>query len=162
MKRNVFYLFIFIGFICFGSCKNAVTGKPEATGGIQWLTIDEGLTKGSTAGKKILVQIETDSCKWCDIMHDKTYSNETLAAFINENLIPIRFNTLFKDSLEFRGKKYGPKKIGRLDIHELAEEWMIYNYTYPTTIIMDPGFNQLVKFTGAKDPDQFLLELKKM
>lgn len=161
MKSSVFSFTLTVVLLSFLSCKEGVTSKPK-TDGVQWLTIDQALKAENPENKRYIVQIETDSCKWCDIMHENTYSNKSLSDFINQNFIPVKFNCLYMDTLEFKGKKYGPKKIGRLQIHELADLWLVYLYTYPTTIIMDPEFNQLIKFTGAKDPDQFLLELKKM
>ena len=72
-----------------------------------------------------------------DILHENTYSNEIPAGLINENFITVTFNNLYADTLDFKGKKYGPKKIGRLQMHKLADLWLVDLYIFPTNIIMD-------------------------
>ncbi|MBK6566718.1 MAG: DUF255 domain-containing protein [Saprospiraceae bacterium] len=41
---------------------------------LKWLDIKEGLTYQNTGNKKYIVKIEADSCKWCKIMDEKTYT----------------------------------------------------------------------------------------
>lgn len=143
------------------ACKNE-KGTVSSSDGVQWYEIKQALELPNPDGKRYLVQIEQDSCKWCKVMHEQTYTFPALVSYLNENYIAVKFDTHLKDSLLFKGEMYGPKKIGRLPVHSLADKWLNYWYDYPTTIIFDKDFNRLVKFSGYKDPDQFLLELKKM
>jgi thioredoxin-related protein len=159
LMRNYIILLLCIASLV--ACKNE-KNMSSSEDLVKWHDIKAGLDLPNPDGKKYLVSIETDSCKWCAIMNEKTYTFPALAEYINENFIPVKFNTLTKDSLSFKGEMYGPKKIGLLPIHGLADKWLNYWYYYPTVIIFDKDFNQLVKFSGYKDPDQFLLELKKM
>lgn len=156
------YIFALAGFVLFFvACKNETGAKINA-GSIGWMDTQEALQLPNAEGKRYIVQIETDSCKWCKVMDDNTYSFKPLVEFINDNYIPVKLNTLHKDTIVFKGEAYGPIKIGNLDIHGLADKWLNYWYNYPTTIIFDKDFNQIMKFSGYKDPDIFLLELKKL
>ena len=156
-----FILIFLCSFLLSGlfSCKETTVNKETA---FTWMDIKEGLAYQNTDNKKYIIQIEQDSCKWCKIMDEKTYTYEPLAEYLKEKFVTIKFDTKYTDTLEFKGEKFGPTTIGLLKIHGLADKWLNYWYHYPTTIIMDKDMNQITKFSGYKDPDEFLLELKKL
>lgn len=147
------------GILFIYSCKEK---EPPPVNSLQWLSIGEGLKYENKEGKSYLVQIVNDSCKWCDIMDENCFSHPELISYLHTRYIPIKFNILYSDTLEFQGKNYAIKTIGRTKIHSLADEWLHYWYFYPTTILMDKDFNRITKFSGYKDPTAFLMELKKM
>jgi thioredoxin-related protein len=158
---NYFIKIFVLSFVVSGlfSCKeNNVKNETE----FKWMDIKEGLAYQNTSNKKYIVQIEADSCKWCKIMDEKTYSYKPLTDYLKENYINIKFDTKYADTLEFKGEKFGTTTIGLLKIHALADKWLNFWYNYPTTVIMDKDMNVITKFSGYKDPDQFLLELKNM
>jgi len=104
---------------------------------IEWLSIEEAVEKNKLAPRKILVDVYTDWCGWCKRMMATTYADENVAAYINRNFYPVKFDAEGKDTVMFQGKKYSPVSNAPRTTHPLAAELLQGNMMYPTTLFMN-------------------------
>lgn len=59
---------------------------------VQWSGYEAGMKKISEQNKKGFIHFYTDWCKYCKMMTQKTFSDEAVAAYLNQNFVPIRVN----------------------------------------------------------------------
>ena len=86
---------------------------------VKWLSIAEMQVAYKKKPKPILVDVYTSWCGWCKVMDKETYSNEKVAAYINEKYYAVKFDAESKDSVEWNGKKYGYNAQNK--INDLAQ-----------------------------------------
>ncbi|HEY9661421.1 MAG TPA: thioredoxin domain-containing protein [Allocoleopsis sp.] len=55
-----------------------------------WPWCDEALEKARQENKPIFLSIGYSSCHWCTVMEGEAFSEPTIAAFMNENYVPIK------------------------------------------------------------------------
>ena len=69
-------------------------GVPEVNkpSKINWLDFNTGFVKAQKEGKIAIIDCYTEWCGWCKVMDKKTFSNDSIAARMNENYIAIKFN----------------------------------------------------------------------
>ncbi len=77
-----------------------------ASGGVKWVTFDEGLSQAKKEKKFLLVDFFTDWCKWCKVMDEKTYSDPGVQKTISENFIMARVNPEKPGTVHFMGQEY--------------------------------------------------------
>lgn len=132
----------------------------EENGLVQWLTFKEAQEKNKLIPKPFLVDIYTDWCGWCKVMMKTTYSNPGLAAYINQNFYPVKFNAETKDTIEFNGKIYKPLSPEPRTPHELAVFFLGGSLSYPSTVFMTNQFQYRLLSQGylkENDLEPFLV-----
>lgn len=92
--------------------------KPIA--GLKWYTLKEALELNKKAPKKIIIDIYTDWCGWCKRMDKETFEHPAIAAYLNANYYPVKFNAEGKDSIEFAGHKFSNPGQGGRSTHQFA------------------------------------------
>jgi thioredoxin-related protein len=135
-------------------------GQNEENGLVQWLTFKEAQEKNKSFQKPFLVDIYTDWCGWCKVMMRTTYSNPGLAAYINQNFWPVKFNAETKDTIEFNGKIYKPLSPAPRTPHELALFFLGQSLSYPSTVFMANEFQYRLLSQGylkEQDIEPFLV-----
>ncbi len=71
-----------------------VLGSMQASAeGINWKTYEEGMAKAKAEGKKVYINFHADWCYYCKVMKQKTFTDKTLAAYLNEKFVAIRIDT---------------------------------------------------------------------
>jgi len=128
------------------------SGKPikqKKINGIQWLSFEEAQAKMKENPKKVFIDIYTDWCGWCKVMDKKTFSNQKVINYINENFYAIHFDAETADSILFKDKKYG--RIEKSKVNALAAELMQNELSYPTTIFFDELFVNPMPLPGYLD-----------
>lgn len=68
-----------------GSLPDPVSAKE-----IAWQRFADGIARGKTENKKIFLHFYARWCGACKIMENKTFTDPTVIAYINENFIPIK------------------------------------------------------------------------
>jgi len=53
-------------------------------------TWEEAFAEAKTTGKYVFVDAYTDWCYWCKVMDKETFTDEAIAAYLNEEFIPIK------------------------------------------------------------------------
>lgn len=117
---------------------------------VKWMTIKEAVEASKKQSRPVLMDFYTDWCGWCKRMMATTYADENLAAYINQNFYPVKFDAEGKDTVEFQGKKYIPTSPAPKTPHPLAVELLQGKLMYPTTLFMN-NYN--------KEKDDFLFKI---
>jgi thioredoxin-related protein len=66
----------------------------------------EAIKKADTEKKPVMIDFVTDWCRWCDTLDARTYSDQEVAAYINEHVIPIKIDAEKGEGIQI-AKKYG-------------------------------------------------------
>ncbi|MFK7905510.1 MAG: thioredoxin family protein [Chitinophagales bacterium] len=123
---------------------------------VNWISFEEAFAKIETKPKPILIDFYTSWCGWCKTMMKTTYSNEEVAAYINENFYAVKFDAEGKDTINYFGKEY----VSQQRTHQLAIKLLGKQQRYPSTLFVDPNtkFSLLVpSYIKPKQMPPFLI-----
>ena len=132
------------------------------TGGMKWITMEEASNLKNTDGKKFLVDVYTDWCGWCKVMDKKTFTDNSVKKYLQENYHLVKFNAEQTDPIKFKNKTYSWAELGRNGINMLAVDILGNQMSYPTLVYFDENLNKINVSPGYKGPEQLLAELKGM
>ena len=124
--------------VCFLS--SPLLAQEEPNGRVNWLSFEEAQEKNKQVERPFLIDVYTDWCGWCKHMMKTTYSNPNIAAYINTNFYPVKFNAEIKDTIEFNGTRYKPTSKEPKTPHELAIKFLGSSLSYPSTIFVTNNF----------------------
>lgn len=128
--------------------------EPDHEGSlVKWMSLKEAMDKVASQPRPIIMDFYTDWCGWCKKMMATTYANHDLAAYINANFYPVKFNAETKDTITYLGQKYGPVGDGARATNALAIKLLQNKLMYPTTLFLNNfdskknefGFNMLAQ-----------------
>ncbi len=122
---------------------------------VEWLTFEEAVELSKTEKKKIFIDVYTDWCGWCKVMDKNTFNDPEIAAYLNENFYPVKFNAEQKEDVHFRGETYKFIASGRNGYHELAAGLLNNKLSFPTVVFLDEDFRIISPVPGYHKPDFF-------
>lgn len=137
--------------------QETVTAPPK----INWLTMEEALEAHKESPKQMFIDVYTEWCHWCKVMDQKTFSDEAVIEYLNENFIPVKFDAEQKEPIVFKGKTYEYTPAGRRGVHLLAYALMNNRASYPSFVVLDEELNSLAVLKGFQEKDQLLNRLKR-
>lgn len=106
---------------------------------IEWQQLtNETFVNAKQENKIVLLNLEANWCHWCHVMHDSTYANPEVIAYINAHFIPVKADQDANPELSNRYKEYG----------------------WPATIFLNAKGEDVVKRAGYISPKSFLRLLK--
>jgi len=121
---------------------------------VKWYTLEEAEKLNKVKPKKFLIDVYTDWCGWCKKMDKETFSHPVVAAYLNENFYPVKFNAESNDTIVFNGGKYiNLNKNGR-STHPLAESLLGWRMSYPSIVYLSENLEYLGPMPGYKTADQ--------
>lgn len=129
MQKLAVWLFLFLAVSGFQSFNHA-----DSKVKIKWMSLPDAEKAMKKVPKPILIDLYTDWCGWCKVMDKKTYDNEKVAAYLQENFYPVKLNAESRDSISWAGKTFGYNKQYR--INELAIYLTGGDLSFPTTIFI--------------------------
>lgn len=107
--------------------------------------------------RNVIVFIHTDWCKYCKVMHNKTFKNENVIKLLNDKFYFIDFDAEEKRKIVFNNATFDYKPNGSSSgIHELAVQLGTINgqISYPTLCVLNEK-NEIIfqysSFLNAKD-----------
>jgi thioredoxin-related protein len=135
MKKLFFILLLVIAY------STAATAKAP-----QWKKFNEGLLEAKKSGKKILVDVYTDWCKWCKEMDKNTYPDKKISEYLAKNYVIIKLNAEGNEKLNYQGKTISPQ--------EFAQGMGVDGY--PATVFLQSDGKAITLLPGYSTPDQFI------
>lgn len=106
---------------------------------IPWSTLSKTTFElAEKENKIILLNLEANWCHWCHVMHDSTYSDPKIIAYLNENFIAVKADQDANPELAVRYRDYG----------------------WPATVFLNAQGEDVVKRSGYIPPKRFLKLLK--
>jgi thioredoxin-related protein len=112
------------------SCTSSIIAQDK----IHWLTVDELELAYRQAPRPIIVDVYTSWCGWCKTMDADTYSNDSVADYINQHYYALKFDAETKDAVQWRGKTYTYNE------HYKVNEFSLFitngQMSYPTTVLL--------------------------
>ena len=128
--------------------------------GLKWYSVDDLDQMKIDPSKKILVDVYTSWCGWCKVMDRKTFTNQEVVDYLNQNFILVKFNAESRNEVNFNGKTYSFMNVGRRGANGLAVEMLGGRMGYPTLVYYDASLNKIRSSPGYKSPSQLLSELR--
>jgi len=122
---------------------------------VQWLTFEEAVEKSKTEKRKIFIDVYTDWCGWCKVMDKKTFSEATIATYLNEKYYAVKFNAEQTEDITFADHTFKFIPNGRRGYHELAVWLLQGKLSYPTVVFLDEEFKPIQPLPGYREPKDF-------
>lgn len=125
---------------------------------IKWMSWEEVIELQKVEKRKVIVDIYTDWCGWCKRMDKTTFSDDSIASYINKTYYAIKFNAESKEPIQLGDKVYNfvkkdtPKGRGH---HELALALTMGRLTYPSTVFLNEETQVIQSIPGYKDAKDF-------
>jgi len=141
------------------------TPKPQpklAQGKVEWMDLSAAMQAQEQDPKPIFIDVYTDWCGWCKVMDKKTFSQEKVASYMNENFYPVKFNAEKAPPITMGGREYKLMPAGRKKVHGLAYALLDGNLGYPAYVVLDENLQRSGFFKGYKDASSFLKEVKQL
>ena len=150
MKKVTFFVLVIVFFMTVSFIPKKET--------VQWLSVAAMQEAYSKDPKPVLLDVYTGWCGWCKVMDKETYSNEKVAAYINEHYYAVKLDAERKDSVEWNGKKFGYSK--RNKVNELAVYLLSGQMSFPTTVFLTDLKGQPTQLSGYLKPKEIEAPLR--
>lgn len=112
----------------------------------QWKKFNAGLSEAKKSGKKILVDVYTDWCKWCKEMDNNTYADKKISAYLKKYYVIIKLDAEGNEKLSYQGQPISPK--------DFAQGMGVDGY--PATVFLQSDGKPITLLPGYSTPDQFI------
>jgi len=105
MNLTKFCVCAFILALCLSfSCLNVSASEQENSekplkvtsqnsSNINWQNYENGMVRGKSESKKILINFYADWCRYCKEMDKKTFKDKSVISYLNENFVSIKVNS---------------------------------------------------------------------
>ncbi|MBQ9253946.1 MAG: DUF255 domain-containing protein [Bacteroidales bacterium] len=130
----------------------ALNGKAQTK--VNWTDVVTAATQGEKDGKKgklVFIDCYTDWCKWCKVLDEKTFSNDTIARILNYYFYPVKFNAEGQEDITLKGVEYkavkGSKRNGTHELMRLLWAGQ-QGGGYPSMVIRNSDFSALTVVMG--------------
>jgi thioredoxin-related protein len=110
---------------------------------LKWNSFNEALSLNKATPKKFLVFINTSWCNGCRVMYKTTFSDSTLAKYINEKFYLVDFNAEVNDTILFNGTSYQNNHVNGSPFHMLAMALSGNAFALPMTVFIDENYKPL-------------------
>lgn len=131
---------------------------------IKWMSINEALAAQKKNPKKIVMDVYTNWCGPCKMMDKNTFSNADVAAYVNENFYPVKFNAEGNEEVKymdktFKNPNYDPKKANTRSAPHMFT-YALGVKAYPSLVYFDEAGQYIEAIPGYLQPNQLELYLK--
>lgn len=145
MNKKVFIIgaiTLFLGVFMYNAMLS--TDKREIENAPEWRTLDAGLAEAEESGKRVLVDVYEDGCKYCRAMEQNVYPDSTVRTVLDAGYIPVKVNGNSDELITFNGEQV----ISRTWAQDKGV------YVFPGTLILDAKGNTIKQRTGFMNVDE--------
>ena len=103
-------------------------------------TFADALREATRRQKPVMVDFTTDWCRWCDTLDVHTYADDSVALFVNEQVVPIKIDAEKGEGIE------------------IAKNYSVQGY--PTILVLKADGEEIDRMLGYIEPRTFLATLK--
>ena len=118
---------------------------------INWVSIEEAQDLVKENPRKVFIDIYAEWCGWCKVMDRKTFSDDKVSNYINENYYAVRIDAESQNKITFNGKE--------LTVQDLVRSFKVQGL--PTIVFIDENFKKVKPVAGYQNASQFLKSLEK-
>jgi thioredoxin-related protein len=101
--------------------------------------MSEALQRATAEKKPVMIDFYTDWCRWCDTLDARTYSDNGVASYINDRVIPIKIDAEKGEGIDL-AKKHAVRG-------------------YPTTLVIGSDGEEIDRIVGFEPPEKFLPDI---
>lgn len=148
-------MFLRARYILLFSFLSICVSNGQAQENIEWLSIEQAVKMRELEPRKILVDLYTEWCVWCNKMDIATFRKEHIAKYINEHYYPVRFDGEYKKEVRIEGKTYKYISNGKRGYHELAVALTQGRLSYPTVVFLNEDFKIIQPIAGFRSSLEF-------
>jgi thioredoxin-related protein len=122
---------------------------------VKWYTIEEAVKLNKKKKKKIFIDLYTDWCGWCKKMDANTFSDPIIAAYLNENYYPVKFDAESSEPVTVNGQEYvNPNPGARRSSHQFAIALLSGKMSYPSFAFLDQDVKLITVLPGYNPPEK--------
>ncbi len=126
----------------------------ETMSQVKWYSMQEALELNKTNPKKFFIDVYTDWCHYCKLMDQNTFSDTSVAKYLNQHYYPVKFNAEGKDTIRFADKIFVNQNNGGRSPHDFAVALLQGKLSYPSVAFLNEQNQMLTVVPGYRTPDQ--------
>lgn len=126
-----------------------------ASAQVEWLSFEEAVEKTKSDPKPIFIDVYTDWCGWCKKMDAATFSEDKIAAMLQNDFYPVKFDAEQQESINFNNHEFKFIANGRKGYNELAVALLDGKLSYPSVVFLNEKMERITVLAGYRGPDDF-------
>jgi thioredoxin-related protein len=120
---------------------------------INWLSLEDAYKLQQTKPKKIIIDVYTGWCGWCKVMDKNTFSNATVAKYINANYYAVKLDAESTKDIKIGTTVY--KYDAQSRANQAAVALLQGQMSYPSIVYLDEKFNMIQPMPGYLNAKEF-------
>jgi thioredoxin-related protein len=136
--------------------KQSFTEQQSTAKHVEWVSLEEAQKRCEKEPRRIFIDFTTSWCGWCKTMDQNTFSNPTIAEYMNKNFYCVSFNAETSDTVYFNGQQFVNKNPGMSrSAHDFAIAVLRGQLSYPSYGIFNKARNGVAVLQGYMPPQDF-------
>ena len=128
------------------------TAYPQGKVAFRTLSEVENLQKKKP--RKVLVTFEAPFCNSCKVMNKTTFTDTSLAAYVNKHFYVVKFDVTRSDTLTFKGEKYHTTVVNNFPFHSIAFRLSGNRFSLPALCVLDEQMNTIDVLNYYQGPER--------
>jgi thioredoxin-related protein len=104
--------------------------------------------------RKVLVNFGTDFCNTCKVMKSTSFSDTSVANYINKNFYLVNFDASSTDTVLYKGDKTFNTPVNNFPLHTLGLRLSNNRFALPTLVLMDEQLTPIDALNFYQSPER--------